>query len=241
MEKINDMKYITQIKLFPSYFDLNDRIKPTAVMSIFQDVASEHGERLGIGFKAMLDKKLYWIIIRAKYDVLTSPVPYQDVVVETWPHQKGKVDFDRDYLIKDTDGNVLIKGTSKWCVISSETRKLELPDGVDYNTSSPFCPEINYTERFVKTPSIERRATADYEHRVGYNEIDHNMHLNNVNYATYVFETLEAKDLKHLQINFISECKLGETIEVFKQVQDDGSFLISGYEGDELKFSALAN
>ena len=61
--------YSEKIKLSPSQFDLNDNLLPSAIFQIFQDVASVHGEMIGGGFEAMLNKGLYWVTVRTKYDV----------------------------------------------------------------------------------------------------------------------------------------------------------------------------
>lgn len=220
-------------------FDLNDKIKPSAILEIFQDVAGLHVEQLGVGFKDLLDKGLLWVVTRIKFDEYKSPVPYQEVVVETWPHQSGKIDFDRDFLIKSLDGEILIRGTSKWCVISLETRKFALPTCVEYPEGSVFYDKVNYDEKFVKTASVPQKETSDFSHTVEYHEIDHNMHLNNAFYATYVFDTLKSDDFSHMQINFISECKFEDKVEVYKNVQEDGSTILSGYVDGTLKFSAF--
>ena len=236
MENNEMMKLKQNIRLYNSNFDMNDKLKPTAILSLFQDVASLHGEEMGVGFKPMLEKKLFWIISRVKYDILKDPEVYQDVVVETWPHKKGRIDFDRDYLIKDLDGNILVKGTSKWCVISTETRRLETIDKIDY--PDEYFPEVNYEEKFVKTPCIEREGEPVYSHTVSYSEIDHNLHLNNVNYATYVYNALKAKKFTHFQLNFIEECKLGDRLDVFVKEDENSGYLLAGYVDDKVKFSA---
>lgn len=236
MEKNIELKHTEKIKLLNSNFDLNDRLKPTSIFELFQDVACVHGEQMGVGFEEMLEKKLFWVVSRVKYDVLIDPKVYQDVIIETWYHKKGRIDFDRDYLIKDLDGNVLVKGTSKWCVISTETRRLETIDKINY--PDEYYPEVNYEERFVKTPCIEREGEPAYSHTVSYNEIDHNLHLNNVNYATYVYNALKAKEFSHFQLNFIEECKLGERLDVFVKEDENSGYLVAGYVDDKVKFSA---
>lgn len=230
-------KYITKVKLFNSYFDCNDKLKPTSIFNLFQDVACVNGEQLGVGFTEMLNKNLYWVLSRVKYDIIIAPKVDEEVFVETWPCEKGRIDFDRDFLIKNLNGEVLIMGTSKWCVISTITRSLERTDNVIYN--SPCLTIRNYTEKFVKTESLPLGDNPDFVHTVTFSEIDHNKHLNNVNYATYVTNTLTDYYFNHLQINFISECKLGDEIKVFKKQTDEG-YLISGYVNDVLKFSAFA-
>ncbi len=236
MEKL---EYTEQITLLPSQFDFNDNLSPTAIMGLFQDIASLHAEKIGIGFENMLKKDLYWVLIRSKYDVIQQPKPYQKVILKTWPHLKGRVDFDRDYILSDLNGNVLIKGTSKWCVISTKTRKLMLPTYVDYPADLQYLDEVNYTDKFAKTPTIEISNSIALTHKVAFHEIDHNKHLNNVHYATYVYDCLQKQELKHLQLNYISECRLGDDLDIYVQESAEG-YLVAGYVGQELKFTALA-
>lgn len=231
--------YCETIKLYPSQFDLNDNLLPSAIFQIFQDIASIHGEMIGVGFETMLKKGLYWVTVRTKYDVIMQPKPYQQVVVKTWPHEKGRVDFDRDYLVEDLAGNTLFKGTSKWCVISTTTRKLVLPTAVEYPAGMEFETSVNYNTKFEKTPSVQPKQSPDFCHTVCLSEIDHNKHLNNVHYAQYVFDCLQNEQLTHMQINFIAECKLGDVVDIyFEKVDED--YLVSGYVEGQLKFSALA-
>ena len=230
--------YTTKIQLFTSYFDCNHNIKPTAIFNIFQDLACVHGELIGVGFKEMLQKNLYWVLTRVKYDILTNPNVDQVVVLETWPCEKGRVDFDRDFLIKNEQGEILIKGTSKWCVINATTRMLERPTLVNYTCECRN--EKVYADKFVKTEVCNQFEPANYEHIVSFSEIDHNQHLNNVNYATYVTNTLKNITFNHLQINFISECKLNDKISVCYIKNQNNEYVISGYVNNTLKFTALA-
>ena len=143
------MKYITKITLYNSYFDFNNRLTAKSILNIFQDVASIHGEELGVGYEAMLEKNLYWVLSRIKFDIIKMPEINQTVVVETWPHVKGRIDFDRDMKICSEEGELLIIGTSKWCVIDTVNRMLQRTDNINY-LGEP-CLDINYEDRFNNT------------------------------------------------------------------------------------------
>ena len=93
---MNLMKYETRITLYNSYFDFNDRLTAKSILSIFQDVASIHAEEIGVGYESMLINNLYWVLSRIKFDVIKMPKINEVVVVETWPHIKGRIDFDRE-------------------------------------------------------------------------------------------------------------------------------------------------
>ena len=83
-----------------------------------------------------------------KFDILKMPEINQTVIVETWPHEKGRIDFDRDIKITSLDGNTLVIGTSKWCVIDTQTRILQRSTNVNYNGT--HLNIVNYPEKFNK-------------------------------------------------------------------------------------------
>ena len=88
--------YEKKISLRVSDFDRFDRLTPQAALDIFQLVATEHAEKLGIGYGAMLAKNLFWVLVRCRYDLIKNPAYCSDVIVKTWPMKEGRIDFDRD-------------------------------------------------------------------------------------------------------------------------------------------------
>lgn len=229
------MKHTTKITLYNSYFDINNRLTAKSILNIFQDVASIHGEELGVGYMPMLEKSLYWVLSRIKFDILKMPSINQTVVVETWPHIKGRIDFDRDMRILSEDGEILVIGTSKWCVIDTINRTLQRTDNINY--IGEYCLDINYEGRFNKVilPNDGLKKVLDYE--VGFSDLDHNEHMNNTNYANLVLNAVETKVFNHFEINFINECKYKDLITVSTIRNEEGEF-VSGIVNDKIAFNA---
>lgn len=217
------IKHKTNITLYNSYFDLNDNLTPKSILNIFQDIASVHAEDIGVGYKTMLDENLYWVLSRVKFDILKMPKPNQTVVAETWPHEKGRIDFDRDFLITTTEGEILIKGTSKWCVIDTTTRSLQRTDNINY--IGVCSPDKNYQDRFGKIILPEMDTTTQFDHKVMFADLDHNQHMNNTNYATLVSNAISNKNISHFEINFVNECKLDDVITI-QSISEDGEYII---------------
>ena len=233
---MNLMKYSTKITLYNSYFDLHDRLTTKSILSIFQDVASIHAEEIGVGYTSMLDKNLYWVLSRIKFDIIKMPDINETVIVETWPHIKGRVDFDRDMKISNEKGETLIIATSKWCVIDTVSRMLQRTDNVNY--SGEYCNEINYNDRFnrIVLPNTDLKEKFDYV--VRFSDLDHNKHMNNTNYASLVVNAVD-KSFNHFEINFLNECKLGDTIKVF--VAGEQENYVIGKVNDNIVFSSYVN
>ncbi len=228
------MKYQTKITLYNSYFDYNDRLSAKSILNIFQDVASHHAEFIGVGYKTMLDKNLFWVLSRIKLDILKMPQINQTITVETWPHPKGKIDFDRDFLITAENGERLVVGTSKWCVIDTVKRALQRTDNVNY--IGECIEEKNYPERFLKISLPQGEFQKQFDYTVRFSDLDHNKHMNNTNYANLVASAVENKEYNHFEINFNNECLFGDEISVSTIKDEAGEYII----GTNIKSSTTA-
>lgn len=207
------MRYSTQIKLYNNYFDKNGRLSAKSILGFFQGIASYHAEEIGVGHEFMQQNNLYWVISKVKFDVVKNPEINQDVIIETWPHEKGRIDFIRDYRITDIYGNVLVIGSSEWCVIDAITRRLMRTDNINYNGEA--YNKSNYEDKFTKIRLMGMELEYKYTHKVMPSEIDTNKHMNNTNYANVVYNVIENRDISHFELNYLSECLEGEELKVY--------------------------
>ncbi len=228
-----DKKY----NLRGSDFDRFSEIKPSAVLDLFQDIAGVHATELGIGFQSMLEKKLLWVVMKVKYQVIKRPEIYQSVIVRTWPKEPHRIDFEREYLILSEDNEVLIKGISQWAVINSETRKLAKADDLYVNIDG-FCEKSNFDEKLKRLPIIEN-GESTYKVNSAFSELDTNGHVNNIKYADYVVNAVSPDsplNIEELQMDFHKEIMCGETTDIFIQ-EDNGQILAKGVQGDNVMFT----
>ncbi len=230
------MKHITKMTLYNSYFDINNNINTKAILNIFQDVASIHGEEIGVGYLEMLNKNLYWVLSRIKFDILKMPEINQTVIVETWPHKKGRIDFDRDMKILNEDGETLIIATSKWCIIDTVNRTLQRTENITFN--GEYINEKNYDDKFTKIILPIKSLDFIYTHTVRFCDLDHNHHMNNTNYANLILNAINNKTFTHFEINFLNECLNGDEINIYHTYNDEIEYVI-GSSNDKTYFTAL--
>lgn len=230
------LEYEMKVKLYNSYFDVNDHITPKAVLNIFQDVAATHAELINIGYEDLLKNNLYWVLSRVKYDIIKMPKPDEEVIIKTWPHEKGKIDFDRDMLVTSLNGELLIKGTTKWCVIDVSTRMLQRTTNIIYNG---ICSEEkNYQERFNKISIPDVTLSYKFTYQVNYSDIDHNHHMNNTNYAIPIINAIENKNISHFEINYLTECLLNDKMEIYSYRYENKE-VIMGIVNNNKVFTSL--
>ena len=231
-----EMKHTAKIKLYSSYYDENDKLSIKSILNLFQDVASIHAVEIGVGYLEMLDKNLYWILSRIKFDIIKMPITHTTVLVETWPHEKGRIDFDRDFRILSEDGEVLVVGVSKWCVIDTETRSLQRTDNVNYN--GEIYEEKNYDDKFLKISIPTEKLQERFIHTVRFSDLDHNHHMNNTNYALLSANAAKTEKFSHFEINFLNECLEGDEIVVSSAETEEGEFVV-GKNGEKTAFAVF--
>ena len=221
-----------------------DRLRPYAILDLFQEMACNHAEEIGVGYEAMLSKGYYWIITKNKYIINKYPKPSETVQVQTWPIAPGRADFDRAYQILSLDGEVLVEGRSKWCVIDNTTRKIIRSDKVDFNGK--------YIDRDLQVV-FERGNLLNkndlefmFDYTVRPSMLDHYHHMNNAKYAEVVLDALELTSdqlIEELQINNFNEVKCQEVIKVYKKIIDNYvhiyGYTLNNDEYDKLAFNAI--
>ena len=66
-------------------FDEHYGIKPYAILDIFQRVAGDHADKLGIGTLYCEKNNYAWILARQEVYLYNNPNPTETVIVRTFP------------------------------------------------------------------------------------------------------------------------------------------------------------
>lgn len=208
------MTYEKKYPLRATDFDKYLRIKPSVVLELFQDVASEHAESFGAGYKQMKEKGLMWVILKTKYQVLKNLERYSTVSVTTWPLKSNGLVFRREYQIRNQQGEVCVNGCSEWAIVNVNERKIAVVKDV-YPVDQVLRVDHAIEGKIIKIPAIEK---FDYENQTtfGFSAIDQNMHVNNVQYATAVMDGLNLSNLNitTFQIDYHKELLEGESLKL---------------------------
>ncbi len=240
------LKYDKKYDLRVSDFNSTDYLKPSAILDLCQSIADVHASKIGVGYNDLLEKDLVWVLLRMRYDVVNE-VGFDQKTVRavTWPHRAGKVDFDRDYLIENENGNVLVKASSKWCVINYKTRRIALGKGVAY-PEDDYCEDENYVDGLKKLADFDLDGGEEYEGFAGVSCLDHNGHVNNIKYSDFILDAIGKEDrkIKSFEINYIKEMQMGNFKIVHKFIQPENENtpdkrLIKGFSNGEEAFRAV--
>lgn len=217
-------------------FTCHDVIAPHGVLDIFQDIAGKHSDSYGMSFQEMMNSNMIWVLLRVKYRVIKNIPLYSKVNAITWPKKKGLVDFDRETIITDMEGNTLIEGISKWVVLDATTRKIIPARHIEYVAP---CPDDSlFNERFDKIKDFSVDNLKKHTYKVEFCDVDHNGHTNNAKYAMMALNAIRLNSnqiIKDFEINFVNETILDDVIDIYYK-EENNTFYIKGISNDKVVF-----
>jgi acyl-ACP thioesterase len=198
--------------------DPSNRITPARIFDLFQETAGRHAEDLGVGREHMINTGQAWILSRISVLMEKRPKQMETFTIRTWPRGWERLFALRDFDIQDNTGAVMVRGRSAWLILDVEKRRPMRPqatmDNLPPNEGRDSLPGgaagLETQSGLVKTG----------ERRAAYSDIDYNGHVNNARYVQWIQDIvdpglLEQAETIRLDINYLSEVVIGETVEFF--------------------------
>jgi acyl-ACP thioesterase len=185
------------------------------LLNLLQETSSAHAQNIGIGRQAMLERNLFWVIVRQKLVMYQWPKWNDQIEIETWIRKGNHTTTNRDFKIYLGD-HLIGEATSNWLSLDVTTRK-----PIIWNVSALL--EENQHQDQVKIDTHKIFAKKDCElislYQVRNSDIDQNQHVNNTKYAQWILDAIDIQDqfkyrIESYAVNFIAECKLGDDIEI---------------------------
>lgn len=202
--------------------DFSRELKLSTLFSYFQDVASLASEDLGWGIEQLATKfRVAWVLMRIRVEVVRMPKYNEEITIETWPHEPKRIEFERDFLVRDANGDILVRASSIWVLMDIDERRLKRNDsiGIQY----PAVREERALNKKLGKLQGYGNLEKVYKKVIGYSDIDFNGHLNNSKFVDYAmdvfpFENHKRFEVKSVEMNFINEALPGDTIILYKDV-----------------------
>jgi len=214
--------------------DQSKRLTLSAIFGFFQEAAISHAANLGLGIDYLANNGKAWILSRLSIFADRRPLSGESIEIVSWPRQWEKLFALRDYEIRDEGGRAAVRGRACWLIIDTEKRRPlriqplveSLPPNEGIDAFPAGAPGLEKNESLVK--KTERTAL--------YSDIDYFGHVNNARYIQWIqdvteLDTLTRADQMRFDINYISEVKPGETIELWTASLDKSGLTDNGDSG----------
>jgi medium-chain acyl-[acyl-carrier-protein] hydrolase len=188
--------------------DNTRKLKPSALVNMFIQIAWHHAEKLGFGIDFLHEHGLVWMLSRLHLKIEYLPSWSETVCASTWPKGIRRLFYLRDLHFTDKKGSSIAKGTSEWLMIDINARrpKLYQPENNIFrqNLGKNALPgEADVLELPADKPEI-------YGRMVYYSDIDLNNHLTTIRYIDFMMDTFSSEFLaenpvREIVLNFSRE------------------------------------
>ncbi|XP_043723017.1 oleoyl-acyl carrier protein thioesterase 1, chloroplastic-like [Telopea speciosissima] len=202
-----------------------------AIANLLQETACNQVQSIGFSTDGMgttntmrkLD--LIWVTSRMHIEVYKYPAWGDIIEIETW-FEGGIVGTRRDFVMKDANGTLIGRATSKWVAMNKHTRRLSkvtaevLEEIQDF---SPLTPRLAFPEEdtssLKKIPKLKE--PAQYS-RLGLKarraDLDMNQHVNNVTYIGWLLESMpqeiiDTHELQKVTLDYRRECQHDDVVD----------------------------
>ncbi|MFI3329211.1 MAG: thioesterase [bacterium] len=213
------MKYSEVFKRDKKKFNLYE------TLDIFQNAAVAHGTRLGFGYEEMLEKDVFWVLLRTKFVVYNNSETDEYTSI-TYPKEPSKINFNREYQIKHND-EVLIDGISKWLVVSLQTRKIKRDHNLIYHSKT--IDESLFEDIYKISYDLDKFKLVD-TYQVTDKDLDRNNHVNNASYAFMIEKIINTENIKEFQIDYLNEILNNQKIDLFTYKENETLFILGKFK-----------
>ena len=215
--------YKRDLLITPSLCDYSGYLSFANTFSVFQDLATESADALGVGFKGMAARNLFWLTAKTIVKFYRRPFMSDVVTLTSWPEHPQGLKCYRDYTM--TCGNeLLIAGKTLWAILDTNTgglHKVEeaYPEGIE------LIDDIALTEDFSRIrPGFAGEELGKYTVRS--TDIDVGHHMNNAAYVhafASMFSVAQWKEMNYqiAEAHFKNQCFEGETL-TFSKTEENG-------------------
>ena len=230
--------YRKNIVISPSMCDASGNLGCADVFALFQDIAAQHAEEIGVGAAAMQEKEIFWLVTQTKLK-FSAPIPMMaSAELSTWPVTSKSSDrrVFRCYSLSGENG-IICEGRTLWTILNMATGRLSTMGESGFPEDFPFCPDEVVTEPFSRFHESFLPEEAVYTLTVRPSHTDFGGHMNNVSYVRILLDAFTNEELSGMQnreaeIRYASSCFEGDVLTVYRRKLEDGWLLGVG-RGEE--------
>ena len=222
--------------LTPDYCDARAGLSPYGAFTIFQAIATQHAEMIGVGGAAMAKRGEFWLTVHSRIDFLGKAKLMQTLTAKTWPEpcDEKSIRCFRSYSLKAGD-DLIALGRTQWAILGPE--KKVVPFGQSgFPQDFPFTGEEGITDNPTRFRDDFSPADLVREYTVRPTDIDFGQHMNNVAYIRVILDCFSAKEIasgkiESIEAHYASPCLEGGKLCVY-QKEDGGTRRIAIKKAD---------
>lgn len=217
--------YTHDFHLTAAQCNAQSELAPPQLVQQIIEVATEHADLLGVGFRDLQKNNDLWVLSRVAFEMKRFPRLLEDYSLTTWIEGYNRHFSERNFQIRSANGEVLGYARTIWVAINMQTRRPADLSYISYisETVSDFPCPIEKQGKIRMTPPAQ--IVHEYTFRVS--DIDLNRHVNSTRYVELILNQMDLADfddyyLNRFEIEYKQEAHYGDTVEVASRLVDNG-------------------
>lgn len=233
---VHERSYRTCMRVGSRDVNLFRRLKPSALLELFQELSVVHAAALGFGTEQVLSRGVVWVITMQRIEIKRMPLEQELIYLESWTGKTTHLMYPRFYRVCDEKGEVIIQASSLWTLMDIESRKMLSSEQFGHE----IVDMVNGEE--IALPGAPKKASSETvsHFTVPYSFLDQNGHMNNTRYLDLAEDlipaSLEGRKLKTISTRYQNEVRHGDVIDLQWQ-ELGGIYRVSG--GGEKKYFTI--
>ena len=203
------------------------RLSPAGILKIFENAATRHAAAVGDSVAECLARGEAWYLTDWYVEIYTRTPLGLRVRVETFCRKsEHSVGLHREFRMRDEEGNLIARSTSKWA-------RVRVPEGTLLRADEAVFARYGALTRsvFEEPPRIPRYNGAAFEEEktlaLRRGDFDVHGHVHNLVYLDYAFEAIpkavyDAHGVRAFHINYVKPICSGEQVTAKSRATDEG-------------------
>lgn len=206
--------------------------KPLALANYFQEAASDHAIRLGVGRDDFSGLGRTWMLSRLDIKVERLPTEGDDILVRTWPAGTDRLFACRCLEMRTLNGELLAGGLYHYLIVDIEKRRPLRPEkildpGLRSDIELPLAdlsPGLQDHPGFKDLDSF----VTSFNLSAGARHLDHNNHVNSGHLLDWLCDAIPPEKrssgrIARIKVDYVAELLLGESVQaLWKSGKDEG-------------------
>ncbi|HSI76651.1 MAG TPA: acyl-ACP thioesterase domain-containing protein [Lunatimonas sp.] len=226
IDSTRSFQYEKKFEVLSYQIDPQGQLRWSALGDLLQEIAWKHADSKDFG-QNLFEWGFHWVLSRMSIHVRKLPAWGDVITVKTAGRGINKLFALREFLVEDSEGNPLATAMSAWLLLDSGSKRPKRPNHILPAELFPPQAESELLPEKIPLPSTSHKGQGFL---VRPSDLDMNNHVNNVSYIRWVEDFCTSCDVpfSDLEINYLAEAILNETINIFMANEEDSRIILTG-------------
>lgn len=243
MNRIDEHPSLTKTIRIESYHtDMDKNLSLCMLINFILESGRLHAEQIGVGVKKMAEMNCSWIVSKMYIEIREFP-KWDDVLnIETFPTKIENLLAQREYKITNQYNNTVFEAATLWMLMDIQRRR---PVSLqELNQVIAPWQKTSLFENLNTKISLKDTFTPIGEHKVVFSDLDYNNHVNSSKYLQWISDCYnnglnKQFGIRGILINYISECQLGEIVQLFISDSENKCIFVAKRQSDNRDVFAM--